>query len=153
MKEKVGTANYFFSFPAAEHRRLVSDLESLKESLASAKRKRSELESALSAAKVGREDDGGVRSSNLALLEALKKQKAALEAELGALADNDPVLITDLQKELRMCRDAAHRWTDNIFNCKSFLVNKKCVDRKEAEKYLGITSAFDYPEDKMPKAK
>jgi len=67
------------------------------------------------------------------------------------LKENDPMVIADLQKELRMCRDAANRWTDNIFACKSYLTKKRGLDKKEAIKMIGIGSAFDYPEDKIPK--
>ena len=152
-KDKIGGSNYFYSFPGAEHRRVVASVDAAKDSLSSLKRKRLDLDASLAAAKVGREDEGGNRLERLKSLSSAKVRKASLEVEVATLAENDPAVILDLQKELRMCRDGAHRWTDNVFTCKAFLVKKKGVEPKEAEKYLGITSAFDYPEDKMPKAK
>ena len=40
-------------------------------------------------------------------------------------------------------------------SCKDYLVKKRGIDKKEANKMLQITDNFDYPEDKMaakPKA-
>ena len=51
-----------------------------------------------------------------------------------------------------MATEAAHRWTDNVFACKSYLTKKRGMSGKEADQYLRITSAFDYPEDKLSKA-
>ena len=34
-------------------------------------------------------------------------------------------------------------------SCKDYLVKKRGIDKKEANKMLQITDNFDYPEDKM----
>jgi len=79
------------------------------------------------------------------------KSLAAARAELERLKQNDPKEIANLEKELRLVTDGAHRWTDNIFSCKDYLVKKRGMMKKEANKYLGITDNFDYPEDKVSK--
>ena len=83
------------------------------------------------------------RATKLQRLEELRVQRVQVERELAVLRENDPQALADLEKELQLVTEAAHRWTDNIFNCKSYLVKKRGMDRKEAEKLLGITSAFD----------
>ena len=101
---------------------------------------------------VGREeDDEGTRAKKLKKLADLRAAKVAREAELEILKENDPMVVEELRKELRMCRDAANRWTDNLFACKSYLTKKRGLAKKEAEQMVGISSAFDYPEDKIPK--
>jgi hypothetical protein len=97
----------------------------------------------LADAKRGREDDDGERVKKLARLAELSKEQAAAEAELESLKENDPQALADLQKELQLVTQAAHRWTDNIFSCKAYLTKKRAMDPKEACKYLQITSAFD----------
>ena len=47
------------------------------------------------------------------------------------------------EKEYQLVTLAANRWTDNIFECKSFLVKKKGYTKKDAERLLGIGSNFD----------
>jgi len=109
-----------------------------------------EASARLADAKRGREDDDGQRSQKLARLSEISKERAALESELESLKENDPQALADLEKELRYVTDAANRWTDNIFNCKSYLVKKRGMDKKQALKILGISEEFDYPEDKIP---
>ncbi len=45
----------------------------------------------------------------------LEREKGKLEKELEDLKENDPQVLLDLEKELKLVTEAAHRWTDNIF--------------------------------------
>lgn len=83
------------------------------------------------------------RAATLDRLAVIAKEKAAAEAEAAVLKENDPQALADLEKELHLATQAAHRWTDNIFNAKTYLVKKRGMDKKEACKIIGITSAFD----------
>jgi len=49
----------------------------------------------------------------------LEKEKKAKTAELDSLKENDPQALADLEKELKLVTEAAHRWTDNIFTVRS----------------------------------
>jgi len=49
-------------------------------------------------------------------LDELNKEKTVLQTELDKLKDLDPNVIADLEKELKLVKEAAHRWTDNIFS-------------------------------------
>ena len=159
-KAKIGGSNYFWSFPAKKDRLLQLKYEKMLETIESTKIRVEEAKARLADAKRGREDDdddggddknggggggggGGERSKKLARLAELATEQTKLETELDALKENDPQAIADLQKELKMVTDAANRWTDNIFNCKSYLVKKRGLEKKEANKYLGITENFD----------
>ena len=125
-----------------------------------------EAEARLADAKRGREDDTeeegeaagngqeknddakpagvlGGRAKKLARLSELGKQKASLEKELEKLKENDPAALADLEKELQLVTQAAHRWTDNIFECKSYLVKKRGMEKKQACKFLQISADFD----------
>ena len=73
----------------------------------------------------------------------LKREIDGANAELSKLKQNDPQAIADLEKELKFVKEAADRWTDNIFSCKDYLVKKRGMMKKEANKYLGITDNFD----------
>lgn len=127
-----------------QHEQTLKNIESLK-------LKVNEANARLADAKRGREDEDGERPKKLAKLAELQASRTKLEAELAVLKENDPQALADLEKELEMCKEAANRWTDNIFVCKSYLTKKRGMSNKEALKILGISSAFDYPEDKIPK--
>jgi len=160
-KAKIGGSNFFWSFKAKkdrmaqiQHEKTLKVIEEIKPNVA-------EAEARLSDAKRGREDydeetsegekgssSTGSRAKKLARLTDLEKQKVALEKELEKLKENDPAALADLEKELKLVTQAAHRWTDNIFECKSYLVKKRGMEKKQACKFLQITSDFDYPDEK-----
>lgn len=83
------------------------------------------------------------RSEKLRRLEEIAKEKAKIESEMETLKENDPQVLADLEKEFKFVQEAANRWTDNIFNCKSYLVKKRNIDKKEANRILGIKDDFD----------
>jgi hypothetical protein len=146
-KEKIGGSNFMFAFPGAEDRKMHAEMEEVKERVEASKRRLEEAEASLSESKVGREDEGGERSSKLQKLQTSSVEKKDLESQLSVLKENDPQVIQGLQKEVRMCQEAANRWTDNVFACKSYLVKKRGMEGKEADKILQINGSFDYPPD------
>ena len=120
-KEKIGGSNYFWSFPGKkdrllqlQHEKTLAEIEVIKTRLIEAQEK-------LAEAKRGREEDGdnGERVRKLARLDELAKEKKNLEAELDKLKDLDPQVIADLEKELKFVKEAANRWTDNIFSVRT----------------------------------
>ena len=143
-KDKIGGSNYFWSFPAKKDRQLQLQHEATLQEIEILKQKVATASSQLSDAKRGREDNSeGERVTKLTRLAVLTKDFAVYEQELEGLKENDPQALADLQKELDLVKNAANRWTDNIFNCKTYLVKKRGMDKKEATKILGITAAFD----------
>ena len=132
------------SFPAKKdrqnqlaHEETLRKIEKLKTDL-------QEAEAKLADAKRGREDDKeGTRAKKMQRRSELKREIDGANAELSKLKQNDPQAIADLEKELKFVKEAADRWTDNIFSCKDYLVKKRGMMKKEANKYLGITDNFD----------
>jgi len=146
-KEKIGGSNYFWSFPGKKDRMMQLQHTKNLSSIEELKKKISEAEAQLADAKRGREDEDGERAKKLAKLAELENAKKSALEELEKLKENDPQAMADLEKELQLCKEAANRWTDNIFSCKSYLVKKRGMDKKEANRLLSITDAFDYPEE------
>lgn len=142
-KEKIGGSNYFWSFPGKKDRMMQLKHTKTLASIEDLKGKITEAQSQLSDAKRGREDENGERAKKLARLTELEKSKKEAMEQLEKLKENDPKAMANLEKELQLCKEAANRWTDNIFACKSYLVKKRGMDKKEAMKILGISDAFD----------
>lgn len=82
------------------------------------------------------------RSRKLQRLDEITRQRTAVLAELDALKENDPQAIADLEHELKLVTQGANRWTDNVFQCQSYMVKKRGMDKKEAMKLLGIPASF-----------
>jgi hypothetical protein len=97
----------------------------------------------LADSKRGREGDDGERPAKLLRLSKHAQERQSLQQEVETLKENDPQALADLEKELKLATEGANRWTDNIFNCKSYLTKKRGMDKKGACQTLGITSAFD----------
>ena len=93
-------------------------------------------------------DSASKRAADSKAIADKMSAKAATE-ELSKLQANDPQALADLDHELKLVYQAAERWTDNIFNCKSYLTKKRSMTSKEANRLLGMSDGFDYPE--MPK--
>lgn len=142
-KAKIGGANYFWSFPAKKDRMMQSQHKERLETMEQLKVQVQEATAQLADAKRGREDTEGDRPTKLQRLAEIAKEKSQVEQELEKLKENDPQALANLEKELKLCTEAANRWTDNIFNAKTYLVKKRGMDRKQADKILGITSTFD----------
>jgi chromosome segregation ATPase len=142
-KEKIGASNYFWSFPAKKDRQMQLQHEKTLLEIETLKEKISDANVRLADAKRGREDNGNDRATKLSRLATLTLEQKTLQTELESVKENDPQVIMELQQELQLVTNAANRWTDNIFNCKSYLVKKRGMDKKEAMKILGITQSFD----------
>ena len=71
------------------------------------------------------------RAAKLARLTEFAAERAALEKEYETLKELDPQVMADLEKELELVTQAANRWTDNIFNCQSYLVKKRGMEKKQ----------------------
>jgi len=146
-KEKIGGSNYCWSFKAKKDRMAQKHHEETLKQIEELKPKVEEASAKLADAKRGREegddDNGESRAQKLARLQELTKKKSEYEQELEGLKENDPAALADLEKEYKLVLEAANRWTDNIFECKSYLVKKRGMEKKEAMRVLGITSNFD----------
>lgn len=142
-KAKIGGSNYFWSFPGKKDRLVQLKHEENVRAIAATKTKIEEAESKLADAKRGREDEDGERPKKLARLTELAKERKAAEEELDKLKENDPQALADLEQELKFVYQAAERWTDNIFECKTYLTKKRGMSSKEACRLLGISDAFD----------
>jgi hypothetical protein len=83
------------------------------------------------------------RQDKLKRLQDIEQEKNRIVAELETLKENDPLAIANLEKELQLVKQAAVRWTDNIYNCQTYLIKKRNMTKKETYKLLGITDSFD----------
>eukprot|EP00639_Heterosigma_akashiwo_P018921 CAMPEP_0206392836 /NCGR_PEP_ID=MMETSP0294-20121207/20249_1 /ASSEMBLY_ACC=CAM_ASM_000327 /TAXON_ID=39354 /ORGANISM="Heterosigma akashiwo, Strain CCMP2393" /LENGTH=175 /DNA_ID=CAMNT_0053846097 /DNA_START=32 /DNA_END=556 /DNA_ORIENTATION=- len=113
--DKIGSANFFWSFPSKvlitkknAVQQLKDKIEDTKEKIASDKAKVAELLGA------GRHDTPQ-RRAQLQKLQDEKAREAALDQRLDTLKENDPRELARIETETEKCKEAANRWTDNIW--------------------------------------
>ncbi|KAG6837717.1 hypothetical protein H0H93_003519 [Arthromyces matolae] len=83
------------------------------------------------------------RSNALAQLADLRKQVVALEKELAAYGDCDPVKIEEKKRAVFLAKEATLRWTDNYGTLLSYFVRQNGVDPADIRRYLEIDENYE----------
>ncbi|KAJ2916761.1 hypothetical protein MD484_g3634, partial [Candolleomyces efflorescens] len=83
------------------------------------------------------------RAGLLAKLSSLKKQHAALQNELSAYGNSDPVKVEQLKRALFLAKEASLRWTDNYCSTITHFTRQTGVDAEEVRKYLEIGDDYE----------
>ncbi|KAJ2779671.1 Meiotic nuclear division protein 1 [Coemansia javaensis] len=140
--EKIGSSNFFWAFPSEAAVRRRNRRAALEKELAQQQAAREELAASIARAQLGREqtDERAVLAEELAAAEAAWKQQ---QAELQQFKECDPVVLGRKRDDARHARDAANRWTDNIFIFQSWIREKFNMDLDEFNKHMGIPADLD----------
>mmetsp|Transcript_22844 Transcript_22844/g.68587 ORF Transcript_22844/g.68587 Transcript_22844/m.68587 type:complete len:207 (+) Transcript_22844:170-790(+) len=125
--DKIGSGNYFWSFPGAQGAQAKKQVDEAKARLAKAQARLAAAKEAEATAKAGREDPDGSRAAKLKQLEELRGRRRDLEATLESLKANDPEELARINKLAQEMKGHAARWTENLYAVKSWLVQKKNV--------------------------
>ncbi|KAF9580626.1 Meiotic nuclear division protein 1 [Lunasporangiospora selenospora] len=140
--EKIGTSNYYWSFPSAIQQSKNAKVQGLKDEIQRLETVNQDLEASLQQAASGRQDNEE-RKALLAQLVEAEALDAELTNELRKYSDNDPTLVKANEKYSEVAKEAANRWTENIFTFQSYCVNKFGVDRQEFNRNFKIPEDLD----------
>ncbi|KAG0203997.1 Meiotic nuclear division protein 1 [Mortierella sp. GBA30] len=140
--EKIGTSNYYWSFPSAVQQSKNAKLQSLQEELQRLESSNAELEANIKRAAGGREDSEQRRELMAKLVEA-EAFDNELQKELKQYSDSDPTLLEAQKRYSQVAKEAANRWTENIFTFQSYCIDKFNVDRQEFNRNFGISDEMD----------
>ncbi|VDN17464.1 unnamed protein product [Gongylonema pulchrum] len=130
-------------------------LEELDEAISNSKAKLAELKEIIKEARKGKEVSDEIGSFDNASKERterekqiadLQKKHEELKAKLEKLCEDGPEALTRLQADVDKARDAANRWTDNIFAAKKWCKRKFGAEDKMLDAQFGIPPDFDYVE-------
>ncbi|KAJ2686258.1 Meiotic nuclear division protein 1, partial [Coemansia spiralis] len=140
--EKVGTSNFFWAFPSEAAVKRQNKKQALEKELAQAEAAKEELTASIARAQLGREHTGerAGLTEELSAVEAAWKEQ---QAELQKFKECDPVVLHQKRDEARMARDAANRWTDNVFIMQSWVRDKFNMDMDDFNKHFGIPADLD----------
>ncbi|CAG2204857.1 Meiotic nuclear division protein 1 homolog [Mytilus edulis] len=86
------------------------------------------------------------RTELLTALAEKRTEKCHLMSEIEKYKECDPEVVEGVKKQAEISKDAANRWTDNIFSVKSWIKNKFSFEESVIDKQFGIPADFDYIE-------
>lgn len=79
-------------------------------------------------------------------------EEAQADRQLAQFAANDPEALERTRQRARLCKEAAERWTENVWTVKRYLTKKRGLAGRDVDRMLGIDDSFDVPaEFKRPK--
>ncbi|NXG86311.1 MND1 protein, partial [Stercorarius parasiticus] len=141
--DRIGTSNYFWAFPSKALHARKHKLEELESQFAESSQKKEALQKSIEKAKIGREDTAE-RAALMEELAALRQKKVQLKAEIDKYRECDPDVIEEMRQTNKVAKEAANRWTDNIFSIKSWAKRKFGFEESRIDKSFGIPEDFDY---------
>jgi hypothetical protein len=142
LTDKIGSANFFWSFPSKVIIDKKNSKKQLETSISSTEINIKTIEESIEIAKEDRKGDN--RSTKLERIEFLQDKLKSLNNILEINKFNDPAEINKIDKQAIISMDSANRWTDNLWTLKRYLVKKKGMNGKEIDKMLKLDSEFDY---------
>ncbi|XP_042090192.1 meiotic nuclear division protein 1 homolog isoform X2 [Ovis aries] len=141
--ERIGTSNYYWAFPSKALHARKRKLEVLDSQLSEGNQKYANLQKSIEKAKVGRHETEE-RTMLAKELSSLRDQKEQLQAEVEKYRECDPQVVEEIRQANQVAKEAANRWTDNIFAIKSWAKRKFGFEENKIDKNFGIPEDFDY---------
>lgn len=141
--EKIGTSNYFWSFPSTAMQNRQNTRNTLKEELKRMQETRTKGEIQFSEAAAQREDSKD-RDELLERYNELEEARKMAANKLEMHRANDPKLLAQKRTDATKAKQAANRWTDNIFSLQSYCSSHFAIERSRFNEQFSIPEDFDY---------
>eukprot|EP01095_Lingulamoeba_sp_RSL-Kostka_P003165 TRINITY_DN1406_c0_g1_i1.p1 TRINITY_DN1406_c0_g1~~TRINITY_DN1406_c0_g1_i1.p1 ORF type:complete len:206 (-),score=59.86 TRINITY_DN1406_c0_g1_i1:299-916(-) len=143
--DKIGAGNFYWCFPSQELITRNNKISANSEEIKNLEDTLQSLEKKLEISKVNKEQTEE-RKEQLKILNELEEKNNSLRAELVENQAFDPELIEDMTLDIKTAKEAANRWTDNIFSIRSYVHNKFFMEYKDFDKAFELSEDFDYVE-------
>ncbi|KAL5507217.1 MND1 [Sanghuangporus vaninii] len=140
--DKIGSSNFFWSFPSQRGAIMNNRLNAAKEARANAQFQLQELQENIEKEKISRPDNDK-RTSALEELELTKVQLTELEKELAQYGSCDPAKIEAKRRATKLAHEAAVRWTDNVGILIPYMSRQNGTDPNNIRAYLEIGEDFE----------
>ncbi|KAJ7346617.1 meiotic nuclear division protein 1 [Mycena olivaceomarginata] len=140
--DKIGSSNFFWSFPSQRGAIMQNRLKQLKETREGHQTQQTELRAQLETEKAARVENES-RAEQLKKLQQLKKTHVQLLDELGAYGACDPAKVEEMRRAVTLGKEAAIRWTDNYSMLLSHFTRQHGVDAGEIRRHLGVEEEYE----------
>lgn len=141
--EKIGTSNYFWSFPTAVLHNQKMKLDSLKLESDSYEEKIRKLKEEVERLRTERPET----PERLELIKRHSELKAKLKAlndQLEAMKENDPASLEAKVQANKKLKEEINIWTDNLFAIENYCVKNLGVERRAFTEMFNIPDNLDY---------
>jgi len=146
--DKIGISNYYWCFPSEALSKKQAEEAKLESSLSATESEIESLTNAIEKAKSERKESKE-RTTKLKEIEDLKTEIEKLNTELQKYSELEAQ--RGLVQKLELCKQAAHRWTDNTWTLADYLKKKYGCNSKDVQRQLQMADDFDYPVYTSPK--
>ncbi|DAZ93683.1 TPA: hypothetical protein N0F65_008191, partial [Lagenidium giganteum] len=137
--DKIGSGNYFWSFPSKVSQQRKRKLEDLQGRKATLEGKLKHVKATIDAQKNQR-TESEERVEKLKRMNELQSNVNDMKTRIQHLAENDPEVLEKLDKQVKTAKEGADRWTDNIFTLRSWIVQKRgCANAEVRRAVLSLT--------------
>ncbi|KAL5485141.1 MND1 [Sanghuangporus weigelae] len=140
--DKIGSSNFFWSFPSQRGAIMNNRLSAAKEVRANLQVQLQDLQENSEKEKLLRPDNDE-RASALEELESTKVQLTELEKELAQYGSCDPAKIEAKRRATKLAHEAAVRWTDNVGILIPYMSRQNGTDPNDIRAYLEIGEDFE----------
>ncbi|KAF5386142.1 hypothetical protein D9615_002543 [Tricholomella constricta] len=140
--DKIGSSNFFWSFPSQQGAMIQARLSSAKEIRDGHMAQLAEIRESIKNERSARSESAS-RTQALAKLADRRKQVDLLEKELTAYGDCDPVKVEETKRAVFLAKEAALRWTDNYGTLLAHFTRQNGVDPAEIRKFLDIDEDYE----------
>jgi sugar-specific transcriptional regulator TrmB len=124
--DKIGTTNWFWSFPSEHATKLEQKKNQCDAELKALEKQLKKIEEDIENEKTTNKENDASSSAH---------ENAKLLKELAKLEESNPELQEQVAKGVDAMRGAADRWTDNLFLVKSW-VDKKMGDKEQTKAFF-----------------
>lgn len=146
--DKVGTMNWYWSFPGEASKKASTALENASTSMARVASEKAQLEKEIANEKK-KNPATSEREELSAKLSATKALNTRLRSELEGFSSTNPETVEAMRQGMKLSKQASNLWTDNVFMMKSW-VESKMGDPEQVKAFFkseGIDlNSFDYIE-------
>ncbi|KAJ8669308.1 hypothetical protein QAD02_000567 [Eretmocerus hayati] len=143
--DKIGTIVYFWSFPGERIPALEAQIGETGRKILTLETKLERLKSDIQKEESNKEDFERTKAL-IEEIDVLKKKESELKQQIMKFSDADPEVIAAINKKIKIYKDGANTWTDNIFNLKTWCSNKFNIEEAELNKQFHIPEDLDYVE-------
>lgn len=141
--EKIGSSNYFWSFPSQRSNQLKQLASQTQTQLKQLRARKAELEEKVKELDSQREEPANVVAELQEELLNLKKEKAKLELSVAGFRDFDPEQMKKYETEIEDAEEAVYRWTENVVSIRRWVEEKTNMTTSEFNKQFGIKDDFE----------
>ncbi|KAJ3790734.1 meiotic nuclear division protein 1 [Lentinula aff. detonsa] len=140
--DKIGSSNFFWSFPSHQGAVIQGRVENAKEIKASHQAQLLEIQQSISNEKSIRVESEK-RTAAITKLQGLKRELAKLDEELTAYGACDPVKLEETRRAITLGKEAAIRWTENYSILLPHFLSQSMVSIEDVRKYLEIDEEYE----------